>query len=265
MRLEATDLGFGYPERVVGHVDRVALDPGEVLCILGPNGCGKTTLFKTLLGLLPPQSGAIRLGGDNLGSLPRIKVARRLAYVPQAAAAPFPYTVLDLVLMGRVAHRGMFSAPRREDREDAMTALENLGIGCFAHRDVTRLSGGQRQLVMIARAIAQQAPLIVMDEPTASLDFGNQARVLTEVRKLAERGAGIILSTHDPDHAFAIASRVILLQDGRLVAAGPPIDVLTTDRLLEVYGVPVTIATLESGQRLCAPDLSRAVQQIGRP
>ena len=256
MQLEATELGFGYPERPVGHVDHLALGPGDVLCILGPNGCGKTTLFKTLLGLLPSQGGTVQIAGDSLGSLSRSQIARRLAYVPQASAAPFPYTVLDLVLMGRVAHRGLFSAPRREDREAAMSALDDLRITGLAHRDVTRLSGGQRQLVMIARAIAQKAPLIVMDEPTASLDFGNQAKVLTEVRKLAERGAGIILSTHDPAHAFAIASRVILLQDGRLVAVGSPVDVLTPDRLLEVYGVAVTIETLQTGQRVCAPVLS---------
>jgi len=260
MRLEATRLEFGYPELAVGRLTTLVLVPGEVLCLLGPNGCGKTTLFKTLLGLLPALGGSVAVGGDALERLPRHEVARRLSFVPQAAISPFPFSVLDVVLMGRVAHRGLFSGPSPRDREAAFAALDDLGIGNLAHHDVTRLSGGQRQLVMIARAIAQQAPLIVMDEPTASLDFGNQVRVLAEVRRLAERGSGVVLSTHDPDHAFAVADRVILMRDGQLVASGAPELVLTPERLLTVYGVPVTIETLSSGQRVCAPNLQSTDQ-----
>jgi iron complex transport system ATP-binding protein len=253
MRLAAHDLAFGYPERPVGRSVSLVVEPGDVLCLLGPNGCGKTTLFKTLLGLLPPQGGQVILGDSDLAALPRQEIARRIAYVPQAQGAPFPYTALDIVLMGRTAHRGLFSGPTRADRELAWHALDELGIADLAHRDVTRLSGGQRQLVIIARAIAQAAPLIVMDEPTAALDFGNQVVVLTEVRRLASKGVGIVLSTHDPDHAFAVGKRVALMHAGAVKAEGPAGDVLTPERLRAVYGVDVSIERLPGGQTVCAP------------
>jgi len=253
MSLEAQSLAFGYPERPVGHDVSLVVEPGEVLCLLGPNGCGKTTLFKTLLGLLPPQGGQVRLSGDALTGLSRQEIARRIAYVPQATSSMFSYTAFDLVLMGRAAHRNLFAGPTQEDHDYAHRALSELGISDLADRDVTRLSGGQRQLVIVARAIAQAASLIVMDEPTASLDFGNQVVVLAQVRRLADRGAGIVLSTHDPDHAFAVAHRVALLHEGTIVAIGAPADVLTAERLRQVYSIEVTIERLRNGQTICAP------------
>jgi iron complex transport system ATP-binding protein len=258
MKLATHDLAFGYPERPVGHSVSLSVSPGEVLCLLGPNGCGKTTLFKTMLGLLRAQRGNITFDGDNISALTRPEVARRVAYVPQGSTAPFPYSAVDLVLMGRVAHRGLFAGPTSEDREAADKALSDLGIHALRDRDVNRLSGGQRQLVMIARALAQAAPLIVMDEPTASLDFGNQVTVLQEVRRIAERGAGVILSTHDPNHAFAVATRVALMHDGVLVVTGSPTQVLTAAHLTAVYGVPVTVETLASGRAICSPALGGA-------
>ena len=256
MRLEALHLGFGYPGKPVGRDVDLAVDAGEVVCLLGPNGSGKTTLFKTLLGLLPAQAGEVRIAGRPLLDLPRVEIARQIAYVPQAHAAHFPYAVLDMVLMGRTAHLGPFAQPGPRDRAAALEALTTLGIADLAAADYTRISGGQRQLALIARALAQAAPLIVMDEPTASLDFGNQALVLREVRALAARGYGIVLSTHDPDHAFACARRVALLHGGRLMAQGAPAEVLTAARLEQVYGVPVLVERLASGHTVCAPNLT---------
>lgn len=254
--IEAVDLGIGYPGHAVGRNISLALSAGEVLCLLGPNGSGKTTLFKTLLGLIPKQAGEVLVSGSKLQDISRRQLARTLAYVPQAHNAQFPYTVLDMVLMGRTAHLGMFARPTQMDRRAASKALERLGISNLAEAEYTRISGGQRQLALIARALAQEAPTIIMDEPTASLDFGNQVMVLKEVSALASRGLGIVLSTHDPDHAFSIADRVVLLSGGGLIATGSPEEVLQPARLHEVYGVNVEIETLKSGYKVCAPDFS---------
>jgi iron complex transport system ATP-binding protein len=252
--LAARSLGFGYGTKVVGRDVSLEVRPGEVLCLLGPNGSGKTTLFKTMLGLLPPQAGEVTLDGISLAQLRRSEIARRVAYVPQAHTAHFPFRVLDMVVMGRTAHLGLFAAPTLEDRRKAMQALAVLGIADLAGMEYTRISGGQRQLALVARALAQGAPAIVMDEPTASLDFGNQVVVLAEVRRLAAEGLAVVLSTHDPDHAFSVGSRVALLDAGRLVAQGAPQEVLTPARLRAVYGVSVVVERLAQGQMICAPD-----------
>ena len=255
--ISARGLGIGYPGKPIGRDIDLAVRAGEVLCLLGPNGSGKTTLFKTLLGLLPAQAGAVTVGGAQLATLPRQALARRVAYVPQAHAAHFPYRVRDMVVMGRTAHLGLFASPGAADRARADAVLESLAIAHLADLPYTRISGGQRQLALIARALAQDTPAIVMDEPTASLDFGNQVLVLSEVRRLADSGLAIVLSTHDPDHAFAIASRVALLDEGRLIANGPPRDVLTPTRLEQVYGVRVAVERLAGGATVCSPDYRR--------
>ncbi|MBX9925180.1 MAG: ABC transporter ATP-binding protein [Hyphomicrobiaceae bacterium] len=262
--IAATGLAIGYPGQAVGSGITLAVHSGEVLCLLGPNGSGKTTLFKTLLGLIPAQGGTVTIGDGSIDGLDRAEIARRVSYVPQAHAAHFPYRVLDMVTMGRTAHLGLFAKPGRHDRECAEAALASLGIADLASREYTRISGGQRQLVLIARALAQNAPAIVLDEPTASLDFGNQVRVLSEVKRLAARGLAIVLSTHDPDHAFGIADRVVFLHDGQLIASGKPEQVLTASRLEAVYEVKVCIETLAGGQRVCAPDLGPAISSDGQ-
>jgi iron complex transport system ATP-binding protein len=256
--LAAIGLGFGYGAKPIGRDVDLGVRPGEVLCLLGPNGSGKTTLFKTMLGLLPAQAGEVRLDGLPMPQLTRAQIARRVAYVPQAHAAHFPFSVIDMAVMGRTAHLGLFASPTREDRHKAHAALAALGIADLAENEYTRISGGQRQLALVARALAQDAPAIVMDEPTASLDFGNQVMVLSEVKRLAERGLAVLLSTHDPDHAFSIGHRVALLDRGRLIAQGPPAEVLTPDRLRQVYGVSVIVERLSQGQTVCAPDYAAA-------
>jgi iron complex transport system ATP-binding protein len=252
--LEARALGFGYGAKAVGRDVDLEVRPRQVLCLHGPNGSGKTTLFNTMLGLLPPQAGEVRLDGTPLARLTRADIARRIAYVPQAHAAHFPFSVIDMVVMGRTAHLGLFASPTEEDRRKARAALATLGIADLAEAEYTRISGGQRQLALIARSLAQEAPAIVMDEPTASLDFGNQAIVLGEIKRLAASGLGVVLSTHDPDHAFSVGNRVALLDGGRLVAQGTPHEVLTPQRLRSVYGVSVVVERLSQGQTVCAPD-----------
>ncbi len=254
--IEARGLAIGYQRTVVARGIDVSVAPGEVVCLLGPNGSGKTTLFKTLLGLIRRMQGAVSVVGRDIDAWPRQDLARQVAYVPQAHVSVFPYAVRDMVVMGRTAHLGLFSSPGEADRERADGALAGLGIAHLAEREYSRVSGGQRQLALIARALVQDAPAIIMDEPTASLDFGNQALVLSEVKRLAQRGLGIVLSTHDPDHAFAAGSRVLLLHEGRVVADGAPKTVLTKARLEQVYGVPVDIETLADGRVTCVPRLN---------
>jgi iron complex transport system ATP-binding protein len=257
MRLEARHLDFGYRGRRVGNDVSLSLDSGEVLCLLGPNGSGKTTLFKTLLGLLPAQGGQVLVDGTDLKRRRRDEVARDISYVPQAHAAFFPFTVREVVLMGRTAHLGVFSSPSRRDRDVAQAAIERMRLGPLAESIYTRISGGERQLTLIARALAQDARIIVMDEPTANLDFGNQVRVLEHIQALAEGGMGVLLSTHDPDQAFLCASRVALLHDGRLARLGRPAETITVESLKQIYGVDVAVASVpvESGEprRVCMP------------
>ncbi|BEV45149.1 ABC transporter ATP-binding protein [Afipia carboxidovorans] len=257
--LEARDLTIGYGHTTVaGGVD-LAIEPGTVTCLLGPNGIGKTTLFKTLMGLIPQLSGTIRLDGNEIAQLSRPRIARHIAYVPQAHPAEFTYTVLDLVVMGRTAYLGTFGAPKHADYDAATAALEQLGISALAERDSTRISGGQRQLVLIARALAQQSRIVVMDEPTASLDLANRILVLDTVRNLAASGLAVVLSTHEPEHAFLVADQVAILGRDRFVT-GPVADVLTPSQLSALYGLPLEVETTPSGRHVVGPAASDQIQ-----
>jgi iron complex transport system ATP-binding protein len=254
LRIES--LAFGFPGRTVGRDVSFALADGEVMCVLGPNGGGKTTLFRTLLGLLAPQGGSVLLQDQRLESLSRQEIARRVGYVPQGHAGHFAYTVREVVLMGRTAHLGAFGAPGRKDLEVAERALCLLGLEGLAERPITQVSGGERQLALIARALAQEPRLLVMDEPTASLDFGNQVRILQRIRGLAASGISVLFSTHDPDHAFLAADRALLLAEGRALEIGAPRDVIRADTLHRLYGVPVSVVPLAGGGHTCLPSLA---------
>ncbi|KGM31418.1 ABC transporter ATP-binding protein [Inquilinus limosus] len=251
--LSAEDLTIGYGGSAVAAGIDLALEAGTVTCLLGPNGVGKTTLFKTLLGLLPPLAGTVRVGGEVLDRLRPAAVARRVAYVPQAYPGDFAYSVLDLVVMGRTAALGAFATPGQADLDIAMQALDTLGIAALAPRDSTRISGGQRQLALIARALAQQAGVVVMDEPTASLDLGNRLRVLDRIRALAADGLAVLVSTHEPEHAFAVADRVAVLEPGGRFEAGLVDAVLTPERLTRLYGVALTVERTPAGRRVVSP------------
>ena len=246
MTLAGRDLAIGYGDRVVGRRLDVSLALGEVLALLGPNGSGKTTLLKTLLGILPPLAGAALIDGKPIASYAAAERARRIAYVPQSHVPTFGFTVETVVLMGRTAHGNLFSAPSATDRLVAGRALERFGITALKERPYTMISGGERQLVRLARARAQEPQFIVLDEPTASLDFGNQGRVLSEIRTLAAAGHGILFTTHDPNHALRAADRAYLIRDGQRIADGRVRDVLTRARLQSLYGAPIEMLTDEA-------------------
>ena len=253
--LEVSSLAFGFPGRNVGRDIGFALAAGEVMCVLGPNGGGKTTLFRTLLGLLPAQEGEILVDAIPLRRLTRADIARRIGYVPQGHTAYFAFTLREFVLMGRTSRLGTFSQPGAHDRDVADAALESLGIAQLAGKPITEVSGGERQLALIARALAQEPNLLVMDEPTASLDFGNQLRVMERIAGLARKGIAVLFSSHHPEHAFLAASRALLLGEGRALALGSPREVIRPDTLERLYGVSVSVVELDGGRHAVLPAL----------
>jgi iron complex transport system ATP-binding protein len=256
--LEARGLAYGYARRV-GEGVELAVRPGEVVCLLGPNGSGKTTLMRTLLGLLPPHAGTVALDGRDLAAWPARARAARLAYVPQAAESHFDFSLREMVEMGRTAHRGMFARPSPHDRDLAAAALERLGLAALAERPIHGVSGGERQLALVARALATEARMLVLDEPTANLDLGNQSRVLAEILRLRDSGIAILLCSHDPDHAFRVADRAVLLQKGKILAQGAVSEILVAQNLSRLYGVTVHVTevrTPDGVRRVCVPALA---------
>ncbi|MBC7792373.1 MAG: ABC transporter ATP-binding protein [Clostridia bacterium] len=247
MMLDVDGLTYGYRRRVIGSNVSFAVAPGETVCLLGPNGSGKSTLFKTILGVLPMHAGRITLEGRDILEMSAMDRARAIAYVPQALTSSFAFTVRELVLMGRAPHLSAFATPSKVDVAKANESLRRVGIVALADRVANELSGGERQLVLIARAIAQECRLMIMDEPTASLDLGNRLRILAQVLQLARAGVATMLSTHAPDDALAIATRAIVLREGQIIANGVPAEVITTERLSELYGVDVDI--VQHGER----------------
>ncbi|MDD2467983.1 MAG: ABC transporter ATP-binding protein [Desulfobulbus sp.] len=254
--LQALALRFAYRERII--LDDISLDfqAGEVVSLLGPNGSGKTTLLKTLLGLLKPQSGMIYFEGRLLQSYSRSALAKRIAYVPQVHREAFAYSVEDVVLMGRMPYHGLFSTYSQEDRKIATAAMARLDILKLKDRAYTEISGGERQLTMIARSIAQGAGVFIMDEPVNGLDYGNQMRLLADINGLAKDGLTFIMTTHFPDHALMTADRVILFNSGTVIADGRPEDVITRDSLRDLYRIEVNVAAIPGTNgtgRICVP------------
>ncbi|MDD4571987.1 MAG: ABC transporter ATP-binding protein [Clostridia bacterium] len=262
MSLLINDLACGYAKRTVLKHINLKIETGEVLCILGPNGVGKSTLFKTIQGFLAPHSGQILLNGKSISKWSRKQLAKNLAYVPQTHEASFPYTVSEVVLMGRTAHLGNFSSPRIQDYEICEEILTKLKISHLASSIYTQISGGERQLVLIARALAQKPLFLMMDEPTSNLDFGNQVKVLQQIVNLAESGMGIIMTTHFPDHAFLCSGKVALFKPDHSYSFGSANEVITEASLAEAYGIPVKMSQVQNlnGENLktCIPMLNKA-------
>ena len=259
MKLTVDNLACGYDGKTV--IDRISLslNPHETLCLLGPNGVGKTTFFKTLLGFLKPLGGRTEINGKGLHRLSIRERAKIMAYVPQAHEIPFPFSVEEIVIMGRNVHCGRFSVPTEKDRAAAFQCLEELGVAHLAKRCFTQISGGEKQMVLIARALAQEALFLVMDEPASNLDFGNQINVLNHINRLRRQKKGIILTTHSPDHVFLCGTHVAVFHRNRTMQFGEPHSVITGELLQELYDVEVQVHEMEMAHgarvKMCVPCL----------
>jgi iron complex transport system ATP-binding protein len=258
MKLELIETSCGYTagKNVIEGVN-LEVNTGEICILLGPNGVGKTTLFKTILKLIRPTAGEVRIDGQNIARWPASKLAKSLAYVSQFHVPPFPYIVKDVVLLGRMNSVGYFGQPGKKDYAIRDQAMEDMGIAHLSEKVYTDISGGERQLVMIARALAQEPEMLVLDEPTASLDYGNMVRVMKKIVALRSKGYGVIMTTHNPDQAFMADSKVALLQRNAPVKFGNAPEIVTKDNLHDAYGVDVNVMEFldESGRRvrICAP------------
>jgi len=253
MYIRAEDIHFSYDGKVVLKGVTLSFGRGEVVSLLGPNGCGKTTLLKVLLGILRPEQGKVLFEGRPIDELGSRRLAQRVAYVPQMHRGAFPYSVLDVVLMGRMPHKGFFSRYTCRDRQIAEAMLEKLGIEDLRHKPYTQVSGGERQLVLIARALAQGADTFVMDEPTTGLDYGNQIRLLEQVVRLSEEGNTFIQSTHFPDHALWVSDRVVLMKNGSVAADGAAAEEINAENLYDLYRIPVRVLDAGRGFSVCIP------------
>lgn len=252
--LEINDLSFSYGANTVFNKIDLTASAGEVICLMGPNGCGKTTLIDCVMGLKKLQQGEVRLCGRSINLYKRHEIARQIAYVPQIHDVTFPYTVREIVLMGRTAYTGAFGKPTREDKVICDWAIERVGIGRLADKPYSRLSGGEVKLVLLARALGQKTPLMLLDEPTAHLDYKNELLFLETVVSLCgKEGITVFVATHVPDHAFYFDSKglnvkAVMMADGEnkcssIRCCGKPDDVITDENIRAVYGVKARIIT----------------------
>lgn len=254
MGLSVTNLSFGYHCFNVLNDVNFSIEQGNLVCVLGKNGAGKSTLFRCMLGLLKGYQGDILADGINVRTWNVRQLASKIAYIPQNHSSAFSFSVLDMVLMGTTSSFANLSSPGEEQRRVAKEALITMKIPHLEGRSYAHISGGEQQLVLIARAIAQQARILVMDEPCANLDYGNQVRVMEELKRLAGKGYLIIQSTHSPEQAFLYADQALVLLDGRIAAMGAPGEVLTKELLERMYEIPIQLMEIEhTGLKLCMP------------
>ncbi len=251
MGLEARSISFSYSSRRVLSNVSFTLDP--LTAILGRNGSGKTTLLRILVGFLRPSSGSVLIDGEDALKMKAQERARLIAYIPQSSPVVYPHTVRDLVLMGRAPSLSIFAKPGRKDEEAADEAIETLGISYLRNRPINATSGGERQLALIARALCQDARILILDEPASALDYSNQLMLLETLEKLSRKGYQILYSTHNPDHALMASDKILLIDsEGRVESSIPD-----SEKLSELYGRKLLIRQIDTGKHtrcICIPE-----------
>lgn len=252
MNIAVNNVFFGYrKEQTVINGCSFKLGQGKIYCTLGPNGSGKTTLLRLLNGTLKPRTGSVLVKGMDVHRMSKRMVARVMAFLPQEHHGVFPYKVLDMVVMGRNAHLNLFSRPRREDYILARKALDMIGIGHLEDDCYMEVSGGERQMVFLARAVAQEASYYIMDEPTSHLDFKNQYRIMEVLRQtVRQRGCSVITAMHDPNLALSFADEILMVKEGRLLKFGPAAMVITRENLSALYEMDLKIAEVEGRRKV---------------
>lgn len=237
-------LSYSYGKRKALDNVSFSAENGELLAVLGPNGAGKSTLFQCVLGLKTDYEGLITVDGKNMRDLSVQELSRSIAYIPQTHSPVFNFSVFDVVLMGTTSQVSTVNIPGKKQKELAEAALERLGLSNLRNRGYTQISGGERQLVLIARALAQNTKILIMDEPTANLDYGNQLRILSHIKKLAKEGYTVVQSTHTPDQAFMFADKILALSGGCVLSLGTPAEVISPDLIKQLYKVDVVMESL---------------------
>jgi iron complex transport system ATP-binding protein len=255
-KLSVEHLAFSYGKRPILQDISFEATDGDFIAVLGPNGTGKSTMFKCVLNFLQGYSGKVLIDGKNTAELSRKELAQHVAYIPQSSSQVFDYSVLELVLMGMAARLPLFQTPNAQHEARAMAVLEDLGIAHLAHHGCGQISGGEYQLVLLARTLLQDAKILIMDEPTANLDYGNQYRVMSKIAGLINKNFIVLMAAHDPNQVLLHANRALIVEGGFVRADGRPADVMTEDALSRLYGIEVHRHAVEDAGRqvpICIP------------
>lgn len=256
MSIKTTNLScrYGKNEYVLSDIS-FEIPSAEFICLLGPNGVGKSTLFKCMLGLFPKYEGTITIDGTDIKTMTPKALARKIAYIPQSSPHVFNYPVRDIVLMGTTSLTDGAGSPKEKEMAYVTAALDKVGISRLKDKMFLNISGGERQLVLIARALAQQAKILFMDEPTANLDYGNQIHVLEHIKALVNEGYTVVQSTHNPEQAFLFADKVLAVKNKGIAAYGAPREIMTPELLKELYNIDVAVESLYDDKiRICIPE-----------